>query len=59
MIVRTLWEKIAEGRSEMRRDGVVEKIWELMGRRDWGITGKKRDVREIWRNGGRKSENGR
>ena len=50
MIIRAIWEKIAKGQSEMRRDGVVEKIWELMGRRDWGITGKKRDGREILRN---------
>ena len=47
MITMAIWEKIAKWQSEMRRDDVVEKTWKLMGRRDWGVTGKKRDVGEI------------
>ena len=47
MIARTIWEKMTKWQSEMRRDSVVEKTWKLMGKRDWGVTGKKRDVREI------------
>ena len=44
MIARTIKGKMAKWQSEMRRDSVVEKMWKLMGRRDWGVTGKKRDV---------------